>query len=121
MRNLIKKILREGDWDFINDFDTPEELFTGAIELQNGYHWSIDNFDDFKIIYNKLNSINGLKPKWSIVPNYDSGKKYFNSYLNKKGNFNIFLPYTTENVYGWFDDMAEAYDKNDNLAPKPII
>jgi hypothetical protein len=120
MRNLIKKILREGDWDFINDFSTPEELFTGAIELQNGYHWSIDSFDDFKLIYNKLNSISGLKPKWVISPDFIYGEKYFNSYLNNDGNFNMFLPYTKENVYGWFDKMTEAYDKNDNPVNIPI-
>lgn len=120
MKKLIKKILRESDWDFVTQFDPSEELFNGAKEIPNGYYWSIDNFSDFKSIYNKLNSIKSLSPKWSILPNYNSGEKYFNSYLNSKGNFNIFLPYTKENVYGWFDNMSNAYDKNDNLVSIPI-
>ena len=118
LNKRYKKLLKEGDWDFINDFDIPKELFVGATEVQNGYFWSIDNYDDFRNIYNALESMSGLK--WSIALNISGGGKFFESYLNRYGNFNIFIPSSRDNVYGWFDGMPKAYDKNSKVVNIPI-
>ncbi len=125
MRNLIKKILKENinndpDWSFVN-FEPSEELFYNATEVNNGYHWSIDNFNDWKNLYDGLTYFRGVKLIWEINPYMPQAEHWFNQYLKKAGNLNVLLTYDKENVYGWFDTMSNAYNKNNNLVPKPII
>ena len=120
VEKLVKKILKEGDWDFVTQFEPSEEMFRGANEISGkGWHWKISDFDTWAELYNNLQSINRFNPKWSIRPDIEGGKKFFDLYLEKKGDLNVFLPYDKENVYIWFDGMSDIVDKYDNLIKKP--
>lgn len=127
MRNIIKKILREGDWDFVTDFEPSEEVLHGAREINKGYYWSIDNYEDWKNLYQNLESIHKLNPKWIIVPSVgnkyreETAQEWFKRYLMDNGNLNLFLPYERNNIYAWFDNMPESFDKNDDSVQIPNL
>ena len=120
MRNFIKKILREGEWDFITDFEPSEEMYHGAEEVGSGYLWTINNFDDWSKIYHNLESLQLFNTRWSLRPDLKGSSKMFEQYLTNKGNFYVFLPYNKENLYAWFEDLGYAIDKDDNTVSIPI-
>jgi hypothetical protein len=122
MRNIIKKIIRESldsDWSW-TQFDPSLEMFHGAQEVNNGYLWTIDSFNDWYKIYHGLESLQLFNTRWSLRPDLKNSHIMFNSYLTNKGNFYVFLPHNKENLYAWFENLGYALDKDDNYVKIPI-
>jgi hypothetical protein len=121
MKKLIKKILRESDWDFVTQFEPSEEMFHGATEISGkGWLWKVNDFDTWSELYDNLQSINRFNAKWSIKPSIERSPEFFDIYRKSYGELNVFLSYDKENVFIWFGDMPAAVDKNDKPVRKPI-
>jgi len=119
-KKTIKRILREemGSFEWVKNVVPSNELKTKASEIEGkGYIWNFKDYEDFKKVFYELESLNSFKPPWAVSPHFekslgDNIKKYFGLYQETFGNFNIFLPYDRDNIYGWFDGQNEASDKN---------
>ena len=126
----FKKIIKEEIDDslkWLQDITVPKELEAGAKELDGGYYWDIKDYQHLKKVYDEIEeTFNITQPKWTINPHYEkkhasvSGEKYFNMYKEKYGDFNLFLPYDKDNIYGWFDGHTMAFDKDDYEVEIPV-
>ena len=127
----IKRIIKEEIDDslkWLQDITPPEELKAGATEVNGGYYWSkIKDYQNLRKIYNEIEEVfNVIQPKWVISPVYEkkgtvvNPGKYFNMYKEKYGDFNLFLPYDKDDMYGWFDGHSKAFDKEDRFVEIPV-
>ena len=126
----LRKIIKEEIGDslkWLQDIIPSEELKAGATEVNNGYYWKIKDFQSLEKVYDEIeDTFNVTQPKWSINPYYHrkgsltNGEKYFNMYKEKYGDFNLFLPYDKDNIYGWFDGHTMAFDKESKTVEIPL-
>jgi hypothetical protein len=125
----LKKIIKEEVDDslkWLQDIAVPEELEAGAKEVDGGYRWDIKDYQHLKKVYDEIEeTFNMTQPKWAINPRYEKkygpySDKYFNWYKEKYGDFNLFLPYDKDNIYGWFDGQPYAFDKDDYEVAIPV-
>ena len=77
----------------------------------------------FKRVYDEIEDTlttqpNGINP--IIKKGSFKGEKYFNMYKEKYGDFNLFLPYDKDNIYGWFDGHTMAFDKESKTVEIPL-
>ena len=125
----LRKIIKEEIDDslkWLQDITPSEELKAGATEVNDGYYWKIKDYQGLEKVYNEIeDAFNVTQPKWSINPHYHkkeklNGEKYFNIFKEKYGDFNLFLPYDKDNIYGWFDGHPAAFDKDGRIVDKPV-
>ena len=126
LRKIIKEEI-DGSLKWLQDITPSEELKAGATEVNNGYYWKIKDFQSLEKVYDEIEeTFNMTQPKWIISPHYGKnnasfkGEKYFNMYKEEYGDFNLFLPYDKDNIYGWFDGQPAAFDKDGRIVDKPV-